>query len=191
MKKSTKIFTGLFAFVFMFAACDQLAFDFTQELVKEFIVEILSGSNGQGTVEVKEKLNLNDGDLEKHRDKIKDVEVESVVVRFSDYVGKDSAMYSGSIQMPDLIPNVYYMNDLDISDYSKNNKELVIYQKGGTSFPDDANFPGDELIAALNDQLANPTMESIDFIYTLSGTDFPVVFKATLAVNFNASVGPN
>eukprot|EP00205_Picochlorum_sp_RCC944_P004100 CAMPEP_0182616510 /NCGR_PEP_ID=MMETSP1330-20130603/38575_1 /TAXON_ID=464278 /ORGANISM="Picochlorum sp., Strain RCC944" /LENGTH=191 /DNA_ID=CAMNT_0024836561 /DNA_START=28 /DNA_END=603 /DNA_ORIENTATION=- len=191
MKKSTKIFTGLFAFTFMFAACDQLAFDFTQELVKEFIVEILSGSNGQGTVSVTEQLNLKDGDLDKHRDKIKSAEVKSVVVRFADYVGKDSAMYSGAFQMPNLLPDIYYMNDLDISDYAKNNKELVIYEKDGTSFPDDANFPGDELIAALNEQLLNPTMDQIDFVYTLSGTEFPVVFKATLAVNFNASVGPN
>jgi|GEM_PF-7019494 len=190
MKKSTKILSGLFAFLLMFAACDQLAFDFTQELVKEFIVEITSGSNGTGTVEVKESLNLKDGDLDKHRDKIKDVTVKSLAIRFSEYVGKDSAKYSGSIQMPDLVPNVYMMNDLDISDYAKNNKELVIYEKDGTSFPDDASFPGDELIAALNAQLANPTMESVDFIYTLSGTDFPVLFKATLAVNFEASVQP-
>jgi hypothetical protein len=190
MQKSTKIFSGLCAFLLMFAACDQLAFDFTQELVKEFLVEITSGTNGTGTFSATEKLNLKDGDLDKHRDKLSSVEVESLVLRFSDYTGVDSAKYNGSIQMPDLIPDVYYMNDLDISDYARNMKDLVIYQKDGVTFPEDTNFPGEELIKALNEQLENPTMESLDFVYTLSGTDFPVLFKATLAVNFSAKVQP-
>lgn len=190
MKKSTKIFSGLFAFLLLFAACDELAFDFTQELVKEFIVEITEGKDGVGTFSATESLNLKDGDLEKHRDKIKDATVKSIVVRFSEYTGTDGAKYSGSIQMPDLVPDTYYMKDFDVSDYAKNGKDLVIYEKDGVSFPDDVNFPGDELIAALNAQLAAPTMDAVTFVYLLSGTDFPVLFKATLAVNFEASVQP-
>ena len=77
MNKTTKIISGLFISLLLFASCDQLAFDFSQELVKEYIVEITSGSSGIGTFETKEKLNLNDGDLKKHRDKLQDVEVES------------------------------------------------------------------------------------------------------------------
>ena len=117
-----------------------------------------SGKDGVGTFSATESLNLKSGDLEKHREKIQDATVKSIVIRFSDFVGTEGAKYSGSIQMPDLVPDTYYMKDFDVSEYAKNGTDLVIYEKDGVSFPDDTNFPGDELIG----RPSQPFLEKYD-----------------------------
>jgi len=134
-------------------------------------------------------MEVSSGELKDNLDRIQELTIKSIKLRFTNYTGDETAKISGSIGFPQLTTVAYMLPELDVATYVKNEEDFILFDQDGTSFPGDAQFPAqtfiDNLVVFLKtlpeDQLNNTT-------YTLNSSAYPVGFKTEMIIDIFAKV---
>lgn len=189
--KTTKISILLMAIAAtFFYSCDKLAFDIDQTFSNSFDVEITEAYAGAKDFKISDFVDLSAGELKENIDEVDELTINSIKVTFSNYTGEANSKVNGSVEFPQIIPEIYNLPELNISDLATTGDAFVMYTMDGVSFPGDDQFPANDFIQGLETFLKTLPADQLNTNYIFNASEVPIGFKANLEVDITATVNP-